>query len=194
MTNAGRFRKRPALFLLPMNFDIVQFYPLQSRKMPFLKTILTPKLIVFFLALLIVILVAGFYFYRSGPGAEKKTFLPCPVPDQYCKTAEVIPGSWAFGFHLPVGTEIKAVTTGIASKLKSSFKDNVVELRSSSGSAIYYIFQSDFYINFAGPVDIGFVLGKAGDSSKGYPGYNLVIQAVDQKGNYYKDVRGLFKP
>src|SRR3989344_8894264 len=111
--------------------------------MLFPRFVLAPKILVFFLFLLLVVLAAGFYFYRFGPDVEKKTFFPCPVPEEHCRNSDNLSGLNAMGLNVPAGTEIKAVTDGTASSLRSSFKDNVIELRDPSGSAIFYIFQSD---------------------------------------------------
>jgi hypothetical protein len=120
-----------------------------------------------------------------------KISLPCPVPEEYCKKAEEI--GYSLGFRLPIGTEIKAVTSGVASVLKSSLGDVVIELRSSSGSALFYTFQSDDHLTSMRPVEVGFVLGKSEGLTKDQHDYNLLIKVVDENSNYYSKPIDLFK-
>lgn len=164
--------------------------------MTLLQDILSTKRFKLIAVLLLIGLAgSGFYFYRVGfKKVEEVAYLPCPVPAEYCKTAEPIPNLKALGFRLPKSIEIKAVTDGNARPLISSWGDTVVELRSLSGLTIFYIFQSGSYLNFTGPVKEGFVLGKSGETSKSklYSGYNLVIRYVDKAGNY-QDAKELFK-
>lgn len=118
----------------------------------------------------------------------------CPVDEEYCNKAEEI-GHY-LGFQLPSGTEIRAVMPGNVSLSKNNFGDTVIELRSVSGSRVFYI------LRLPGPqdslelprqsVEMGDILGKSGGLTQFSLRHNLLVSFVDEKSNYYPKPKELF--
>lgn len=121
-----------------------------------------------------------------------KFSLDCPVPKEYCSEVDEI-GRY-LGFQLPPGTEIRAVMSGSVSLLKNNFGDVVIELRSVSGSGVFYTLRPADYLKLSrGSVKVGDILGKSGDLTQFSLKYNLLISLVDEDSNYYLKPKELFE-
>lgn len=120
-----------------------------------------------------------------------KVSFPCPVPEKYCQEAEVMHNRLMLS--LPSEMEVKAVMPGTTSLLKNNFGDLVVELRSPTGMAIFYTFSSDDYLESVPKlVELGDILAKTSPPAQHRPKYNLLLEVVDEAGNYYSNPKEIF--
>jgi len=185
------------------------------------KQVVTPSLSIstkesrksrFFLAFLglmvLVLIIEGIYWLKLRrekeglvsqvvpvtPTSEERiqVSFSCPVSENYCQEGKE--AAHYLMLNLPLGLEVKAVTSGETSLLQDSFGYVTVKLQASSGSSVFYTFGSIDDLEFTPPKSVkkGEILGKAGLPLTDQSPYNLILRITDKNNNYYSNLKEIF--